>query len=168
MRLTLAKITDHARLRDLKGRNVHSNTPSGPAEVKGESLDISPCPTMPCLGEPALLAAGSQHFSFQSLCISFPSSSFLPASAPQKRRMPLLLSTQPVILLSDLSQEVSVVTDCVRIAPLRVITLNSPLKDSSLWIEYKKTPHPPFTEIHDFCCCHWHPGSEALPGTVAT
>lgn len=53
------------------------------------------------------------------------------------------MSTQPVILLSDLSQEVSVVTDCVRIAPLRVITLNSPLKDSSLWIEYKKTPHPP-------------------------
>ena len=41
-------------------------------------------------------------------------------------------------------------TDCVRIAPLRVITLNSPLKDSSLWIEYKKIPHPPFTEIHDF------------------
>lgn len=51
---------------------------------------------------------------FQSFCISFPSS---PSSIP-KRRMPLLLSTQPVILLSDLSQEVSVVTDCLRIAPL--------------------------------------------------
>ena len=87
---------------------------------------------------------------------------------PQKRRMPLLLNTQPVILLSDLSQEVSVVTDCVRIAPLRVITLNSPLKDSSLWIEYKKTPHPPFMEIHDFCDCHWHHGSETLPGAVST
>ena len=82
--------------------------------------------------------------------------------------MPLLLSTQPVILLSDLSQEVSVVTACVRIAPLRVITLNSPLKDSSLWIEYKKTPHPPFMEIHDFCGCPQHHGSETLPGAVTT
>lgn len=142
--------------------------PQDQRKYRGNLWTSLPAPQMSCLGEPALLAAGSQHFSFQSLCISFPSSSFLPASAPQKRRMPLLLSTQPVILLSDLSQEVSVVTDCIRIAPLRVITLNSPLKDSSLWIEYKKTPHPPFTEIHDFCCCHWHPGSEALPGVVTT
>lgn len=80
----------------------------------------------------------------------------------------LLLSTQPAILLPDLSQEASVVTDCVRIAPLRVITLNSPLKDSSLWIEYKKTPRPPFMEIHDFCGCHGHRGSETLPGAATT
>lgn len=52
---------------------------------------------------------------FQSFCISPPSS---PPPPIPKRRMPLLLSTQPVILLSDLSQEVSVVTDCLRIAPL--------------------------------------------------
>lgn len=133
-----------------------------------------PAPWMPRQGEPAReparLAAGSQHFSFQSLCVYFPSS-FLPTPPHPphpKRRMPLLLSTQPVILLSDLSREVSVVTDCVRIAPLRVITLNSPLKDSSLWIEYKKTPQPPFTEIHDFCGCHWHPDSETLLGTPTT
>lgn len=81
-------------------------------------------------------------FLFKASTSPFPPPSFPPPPHPE-RRMPLLLSTQPVILLSDLSQEVSVVTDCVRIAPLRVITLNSPLKDSSLWIEYKKTPHPP-------------------------
>lgn len=154
----------------IKGWECQSSAcPYRPDQWKdqGDLCTPLPAPWMPCQGEPVCLAAGSQHFSFQSPCISFPSSS-LPASPHPKRRMPLLLSTQPVILLSDLSQEVSVVTDCVRIAPLRVITLNSPLKDSSLWIEYKKTPHPPFTEIHDFCGCHWHPDSETLLGTPTT
>lgn len=51
-------------------------------------------------------------------------------------------------------------TGCVRIAPLRVITLNSPLKDSSLWIEYKKTPtsHPCSWKCLGLYGCHWRSG----------
>lgn len=71
----------------------------------------------------------SGYFSLQNSCI---------LSSFWEGRKPLLLSIQPVISLSDPSQQVSVVTDCVRIAPLRVITLNSFLKDSFLWIWYEE------------------------------
>lgn len=118
----------------------------GRAEESGILGTPSPTPVVPCQGELASLAAESQHFSFQSL-------RFFPSAPP--RRKPLLLSTQPLILLSDLSREVSVVTVCVRITPLRVITLNPPLKDSSLRSPRAHTP------LHGDarCACRCHPAA---------
>lgn len=59
------------------GRAAAPAPPPWQPECPGTSGFLLFALSMPCQGEPSCLAAGSQPFSFQSVCISFAFSSFL-------------------------------------------------------------------------------------------
>lgn len=116
----------------------------------------------PCQGEPSCLAAGSQPFSFQSVCISFASSSFLPPPL-KKGGYPCVEYTACNFAVKPqlggqccdwLCKDLSLKGNCTKF----------PLKDSSLWIECEKSPtsHPYLRKCLGLCGCHWHSGREIL------